>query len=57
MMVELVLGVSDEKLRQRLLTELEPTLSNLVRIAEQWQVPGGGNIMPDGVASCVIDPT
>ena len=38
MMLELIRGVSDSKLQQRLLMEPEPTLSGLVQIAEQWKV-------------------
>jgi hypothetical protein len=48
MMLELIRGVSYSKLQQRLLMDPEPTLSGLVRIAEQWQVQtaeDGGNTM------------
>ena len=52
-MLELIHGVRDAKLREEFLKQKEPTLNQLIQIAERWQMASHVSKDMDGSASPV----
>ena len=52
-MLKLICGVRDHKLREEFLKQKEPTLTQLIQIAERWQKASHVSKDMDGSASLV----